>query len=219
MVDVGATAGQLFGGVLDVSAAILLGLILFILIAAAFYYFFIYRRKFDIKARIISERASDPRIFFDNGAIIKDGKGNKYFKLFKTKVQLAVPPFKVLEHTNEGDYLDIWRKSEDEFAYLTKPKIDKLRVIREDGRLYKIARTEQRHLESDLYWISKRKEDNKRLLDPESILMKLLMYAPQIMMAIILVILGFILLDKLPDVFNEVTKLIKELRALQGGMQ
>lgn len=182
------------------------------------YYFVGYRRKFDILVKIISERASDPRIFFDKGAILIDRKkGTKYLKLLSTKVELNVPPFKIIEATNKGDYIELWRKSQDEFVYLTKPIIDKTKVIRADGRLYPVSTPLQRHHEGDLYWVIKRKEDNKQLLTAEALWAKLLAWAPQIIGGIIVMLMLWITLSKLPGLIDQLTTLTREITSLKGA--
>lgn len=222
MADVGGRiddlVGGLFGGVLDISVIVVVAVIAVAFILGVVYYFFVYRRKFDIRVKIFSERAQDPKIYFDKAAILKDKKDNKFFKLWKTKVELEVPPFTVMESTNEGDYLELWRKSEDEFVFLTSPKIDKTKLIKADGKTYTVARTSQTAVESDLYWTSKRREDNKKLLDPESMLMKLLAWAPQIVSSVFLLIILWVLMDKLPELFTQAVELTKELRSLKGGI-
>ena len=210
-------AGGLFSGIVDISGTILIGALILFTVLGLFFYLFFYRRKFDISVKILSERASDPRMFFDKAAVMTDKKGNKYLKLLKAKVELPMPPFKVLESTNRGDYIEIWRKSEDDFVYLTKPHIDKTKMIKADGKLYPIGRTSQRHIEGDMYWMSKRKEENKKLLDPESLLMKLLSWAPQILSSVFLLLILFVFMDKLPELVNQLVELTKELRALKGS--
>lgn len=214
--SVNEVLSNIFSGAAGFSANILIGFVVIVVVAGLLFYFLIYRRKYDILVKVTSERAEDNRIFFDKGAIIKDKKGNKYFRLLATRVELPVPPFKVLTSTNRGDLLELWRKSEDEFVFLTKANIDKTKVIRADGKLYPIASTEQKHIEGDIYWMTKRREDNKKLLDPESLLMKLLTWAPQILSSIFLLIILFIFMDKLPTLVNELVELTRELRQLKG---
>lgn len=188
------------------------------LVGGVMYYLFIYRRSFNILCKVISERASDPRTFFDYASIRHDKKNNvKYFKLLGLKVELPVPPFKILESTNKGDYLEIWRKSEDEFVFLAKPRIDKEKMIRADGKVYPVSFMTQRQIEGDMYWMTRRMEDNKKLLSQDSIWMKLLGWAPQIIGGIIVMLMLWIVLSKMPPLVDALTKLAQELNSLKGA--
>lgn len=210
--------GNLTSGLFDISGKILIGILVFVLIIALMYYFIGYRRKFDIVVNITSQRAGDPAKYSDKGAILKDKKGNKYFKLLRSRVQLQVPPFKVIETIGKVDYLNIWRKSEDEFVFLTQPRIDKEHIIRADGKKYPVASTKQGQIESDIEWTVRRREQNKKFLDPEHIFMKLLAWAPQIISSTFLLIILWIFMDKLPSILSQLSDLVREMQSMRGAV-
>ena len=102
------TGGVLWGGIalLTICVLVFLG-----------YYFIVYRKRFDIKVKVISERSEDRnQIIFDKAAILYDRKNkSKYFRIWGLKLDLPVPKFNILQSTNTGDYLEIFRTSEDDF--------------------------------------------------------------------------------------------------------
>lgn len=211
-------AGNLVSGLLNISSKVIIGVMAFLIAGGFIYYFVIYRRQFNIKVKVVSERASDPNIMFDKAAMLKDRKtGTKFIRLLNLKVELPVPPFKIMEKTNEGDYIEIYRVSEDEFRYLTRPRIDRERIIKADGKVYPVNTMKQRQMEGDLYWISKRREENKKLLDPDTIWAKLLAWAPQIVSSVFLLIILWIFMDKLPGLINNLVELTKEMKSLKGA--
>ena len=210
--------GSIFSGALTKGIYVILGLIVGGLILWIIYYFGYYKRQFNIVVRIRSDRANDPRFFFDYAAILTDRKTKrKYFKLLKTKVELPCPPFIVLESTNWGDFLDLWRKSEEDFVFLTKPAIDKEKMVGIDGKVYPIAQDKQRSVEADYYWIQKRKEENKKLLDTDSLLSKLLLYAPQLISGFFMLIILWIFMDKLPALVNNLNELVQGMKGLTSA--
>lgn len=197
---------------------IVVGLIILGTVGYVMYYFFYYKRQFNITVKIRSERAQDPKTMFDKGAILTDRKSKiKYFKLLRTKVELPVPPFTVMEHTNWGDYMEIWRKSEEEFAYLTKPRIEKDIIIKSDGKPYRIAAQKQRTWETDFAWIVKRRADNKKLIDPQNAWAQLLMWMPHIVMSVILLMTFYILWDKLPGILQQLKDLLAGVNQIRTG--
>lgn len=207
-----------FSGFSSSTVKIFAGVAVFAIVLALVYRFWYYNKQFNILCKIISHRASDPKIYFENAAILKDRKtGDKYLRLKYYKVDLTVPPYNILESTNWGDYLEILRKSEDEFVFLTKPKIDKEFFVRKDGKVYPMASTIQKNIEADTYWIAKRREQNKKFLDPEHILMKLLAWAPQIISSTFMLIILWIFMDRLPEIVGQLSELVREMRALSGG--
>jgi len=150
-----ALADRLFSSILIFGVVFLL----IVVVGSIMFYLLYWRKKFNMTVKIRSERSQDPEIYFDKAAIIRDWKTKvKYFKLLDTKVELQVPPFKVIEKTSKGDYIELWRKSEEEFVFLTPPRIDRVRVIKANGRLYKVADSEQKQIEGDLDWYFTRKE-------------------------------------------------------------
>lgn len=211
----GAIVGKIFTSILWFGIAIIIVSVL----GGILYYYLVYKKKFDIRVKIKSERAGDPRIYFDMAAILYDKKDkNKYFRLRDTRVDLPVPPFAVLQTTNWGDYVEIWRKSEDEFIFLTAGTIDKQNIIRQDGKLHAVADIEQKQIEGDIsFWNIKRKEKNKGLFDTESLLMKILPYLPLIIGGMFMIFMLYILMDNLPTLIQTMTELAEQLRSLKGA--
>lgn len=208
MADIGGAASELFKGVGSTAGWVVVAIVGVLLGFGLFWYFFVYKRQFDIFVKIISTRAEDPAVSFDKGAILSDRKTKtKYFKLWDKKVELPVPPFKLMVNTNKGDYIELLRKSEDEFVYLTNPQIDKKYLVRANGKLYPIANTIQRHLESDVHWYLKRKEEDKALLDPEGLLAKLLHHLPILVSGFFMMIILWIFMTKLPGILAELRTL------------
>jgi len=183
------------------------------------WYLLHYRKKFDIKIKTISHRAGDSKsVYFDKAAIVTHWKTKlKFFRLYHTKVDLPVPPFNVIQNTNEGDYIELLRKSEDEFYFLMPPKICNNRIIKADGKIYPIASQEHMRLDSDTsYWNVKRKDMNKKMFDTEHILMKVLAYLPQLMGGVIMIFLLYVLMDHLPQILAQLTELVKEMKAMKA---
>lgn len=201
--------GKLFGNVTAGLLFAVIGIIIFGIIIYLFWYFGWYKKKFDILIKVTSKRAGDARVFFDWAAILNDRKNKtKYVRLLKTKVELPIPPFKVLQQTNMGDYGELERTSEDTFRWLTSSVIDREYVIRLDGKRYPVASTKLIPLEQDVYWILKRKENVKNLLDPESIMTKLIQLLPVIVPAFIMLLLTWVFFDKFPEVLRTAKELI-----------
>jgi len=197
MADVAGVGSALFDRLF--SSLLIFGVVflLILVVGSIMFYLLYWRRKFNIVVKIKSERSQDPEIYFDKAAIVRDWKTRvKYFKLLDTKVELEVPPFKVIEKTNWGDYLEIWRKSEEEFVFLTPPKIDRLRAIKANGKLYRVADSEQKQIEGDLDWYFTRKEKIKKLIDPESLLMKILPYIPILLGGVFMIFMLWIYIKK-----------------------
>ena len=224
MVDVSnpvrEVAGQLiariFSGVLWFGIAIIiLGVVGFLM-----WYFLYYKKQFNIKVKIRSERAGgSSKIIFDKAAILVDRKTkSKYFKIWGLRISLPVPKFEILQSTNEGDLLEIWRKGEEDFVYLSPPKVDRETIVKADGKLYPIASQEHKQIEADIaFWNVKRKNLNRGMFSPESLLMKLIPYMPFIFSGVIMIFILYILLDSLPGILGELTALTSELRSLKGA--
>ncbi len=210
-----AIAG-IFNTVLGVGVAI----IVLLAIIAVMWWFFVYKRRFDIQVIIKSDRSGEKyKVLHDVAAILTDKKNNtKYLRLWTTKVDLPVPPFQILQATNKGDLIELWRRSEDEFVYLTPSTISKKYVIRQDGTKWKVADIEQKQVEGDIaYWNVKRKSLNKGLFDTDALWMKLLPFIPHLMGGVITIFVLYILLDNLPSILSELRELAKELRSLKGA--
>ena len=172
--------------------------------------------------KVRSERAGDPAIFFDKAAVLYDkSKKSKYFRLLGLKTDLPVPPYKVIIAVGKIagciDYIEVLRKSEEEFVFLTPGKIDKTKVIRSDGKLYNVPSTEQKQIEPDIYWYLTRKDDLKKLFDPDSLWAKILPWIPHILTGVILVFILWVLMDKLPTILGNLAELVREMRSLKGA--
>lgn len=216
-VNVQGVTGNLFSGLVSGAAVALLVIFLVIVLGGFAYYFVVYRRKFDIQVKVISDRATDPKVYFDKGASVKDKKTNtSYFKLLKSKVALPMPKFNLIESTNRGDYLELYRNSDDNWFYLTRPKINKEFIFRSDGKAWPMRELKQTQIETDAYWIIKRKEQNKKMLTTESVLMKLLEWAPQIMSGFFMLMILYVFMDKLPEILTQLRDLVSQLSTLQG---
>lgn len=216
LAEVGSSLfGNLFGGAMW----IVLLLILIGIIGSALWYFLVYRKKFDMLVKITSERSSDPKIFFDKGAILTDRKTKeKFFRLLSSKVDLPAPPFKIVENTNRGDYLEIRRTSEEGFSFLTQPRIEKDRIIKSNGRIYPVSNQKQTPLETDISWVIKRKEQNRKLIKPESFLLKLLEWTPQLVSGFFMLIILWIFMNKLPGLIDALTELAQSLSSTKAAV-
>lgn len=209
---------QLAGGIFNSILLFGVAFILIVVLGVVMYYFVYYRRKFDIEVKIISERSGETSVFFDKAAILYDRKTKtKFFRLLSTKVDLSVPKFEVLQKAGRKDYLELYRKSEDDFRYLLPPKIIKTHIIKEDGKAHALASVEQRQLEPDIYWFFTRKDRLKKLFDTEGLLMKVLPYIPHIVGGVILIFVLWVLMDKLPTVLSALEDITRELRTLKGA--
>lgn len=211
----GQLTSRIFGGILWFGIAmVVIGVLGFLM-----WYFLIYRKKFDIMVKIKSDRVNDPKIYFDYAAILVDRKDRtKYFRLRDTKVDLPVPPFNVLRTSNLGDYIEVWRKSEDEFIFLLEGKVDKYNIVKQDGTVHVIAEQEQKQIEGDIaFWNIQRKGKNRGLFDTESILMKLLPYIPHLIGGVLTVFILYILMDSLPQVLGQLKELATTLNSYKGA--
>ena len=134
----GQLGGKMFSSILWLGTALIVGLF----VVGLMYYFLIYRRKFDIRVKVISERAGDKnKVFFDKAAIITERQSKtKFFRIWGLKVDLPVPKFNVIQSVGEGrgvvDYLELYRKSEEDFYFLTPSKISGTQIIKADGKLH-----------------------------------------------------------------------------------
>lgn len=213
------TLGSTFGGL---ASGLTVGVVVLVIlgIIGGLVWFINYRRKFDIQIEILSARSDNTfSTFYDKAAILRERKtGAKYLRLWKTKVELPVPPFNIMEKTNTGDLVRVWRKTNDEFVYITRPSINKTQVLKQDGRYYQIAGEEYQQLEGDIaFWNLKRKQANRDIFSNESILSKLMLWMPQILSAVFLIIMIYILLNSLPVLIAEVTRLADSLGTIQAA--
>ena len=199
---------KLFSGIIWLA----IGIIIAGIVGGLVWYFIIYKRKFDIHVKVTSERAGDKsKIIFDKAAIIEDRKTKtKFFKLWKLRKELPVPKFNVLQISDEGDYIELYRTGEDKIYFLPPSTISKTKIVKEDGRIYGIAEQESIKMDIDLdYWAAKRKLDNKTMFDMDSLFMKLLPYMPAIFSGVLMMFILYILLDHLPGILSQLQELYK----------
>lgn len=209
-------AERLFSGIIWFTV----GILIFLVLVFFMWWFLIYKKKFNIKVKINSERAGDRnQIIFDRAAILRDRKdGTKYFRLWSTKIDLPAPKFNVLQSTSEGDYIELYRTSENTIYFLTPSIIDKKKIIKADGKIYLIASQTNRQIDPDMdFWGARRMQENKSMFDHDSLLMKFLPYLPAIMGGMITIFILYILLDNLPQILSQLTSLVKELQVLKGA--
>lgn len=212
--QLGGVYDSLFGGTFTIVMWVLIGFFIVLIGGGIVWYFFFYKKKFDITAKIISKRSGENKVFFDKAAILRDKKNNTdYLRLWTSKVELELPKFNIMHHTNRGDYIELLRESERGFRFLTPPRIDKKHLLRYDGKLYPIAKLKQYQIENDLSWIVERMKTNKRLLNPEGILMKLLDNAPHIIALAFSFFMLWILFRFAPELLNSLKELLAELKA------
>jgi len=217
---VGTVGGKLvekiFSGLLWFGIAIIfIGIIGFL-----GWWFLIYKKKFNITVKITSERAKDRnRIIFDKAAILRDRTDRSmFFRIWGMKLDLPAPKFNVLQSTSEGDYLELYRTSENRIYYLTPSIIDKKKIIQADGKVYAIASQKNLQMNPDMdFWAARRVLENKKFFDTESIFMKLLPYIAAILGGVITIFILYILLDHLPGILSQLTELVREMKSLKGA--
>lgn len=212
----GQLVSRIFSGIIWIGIAVIIVVVLLGII----YYFFVYKRKFDITVKIISERAGDKnKVIFDKAAILRDRKTRvKLFRIWGLKVELPIPKFNVLQTSSLGDFLEIYRTAEDSFYYLTPPEINKTSIIGADGKSYIMASQESKQIDTDIaYWNVQRKDMNKRMFDTESLLMKILPYLGIMLGGVIIIFVLYILMDTLPTILAELRELASELKSLKGA--
>lgn len=220
---VSSPIGDALGGIGEqlLSASVIgIVVILIAVVVIGFAFYLRYRRKFDISVEIMSERIGGHlTTFYDKGAILTDKDGVKFLRLLKLKnVELPTINFGLtLDKTNRGDVLRYYRKSEDEFIPMTAPKINKMTVVKQDGREFPLVQAEFKQVEGDVaWWNVKRKQIHKGLFDTESMLMKLLPFIPQIIGGILTLFILYVLFDSLPQVLNSMKELVVELRSFRN---
>jgi len=210
----GQLTSKIFGSILWFGLAfILIGIV-----GGLMYYFLIYKKKFNIRIKIISNRAEEKHsILFDKAAILTDRKTKTpYLRLWFMKRDFRVPKYNIIQSADIGDYIEMFRKSEDEFYFLTPSVINRKRIIKGDGKLYAVGDQEQIMVDPDMsFWSVKRKTLNKKMFDTESLMMKLLPYVPIIISGIVIIFILYILLDHLPGILSELKDLVAAMKNLQ----
>jgi len=197
-----------------------LGIVLVAAVVGSMYYFFIYKRKFDIEVKINSERSGEKyNIIFDKAAIMTDSTTkSKYLRIWGMKVDLPLPNFNIIQQTSRGDFIEIHREGEGKFSYCSPAVMTKGSIIGKDGKMYSVTDQETFPIDSDMdYWNVKRKQQNKKMFDTESLMMKIIPFIPVIVGSIMMVFILFVLLDKIPEVLNELTTLTEAIQDLKMG--
>lgn len=204
------------------SGILIFGIIFIVIGVLGFtgYYFFVYKRKFDIKLKIISQRSQDKDgVLFDMAAILIDRKTkSKYLKFWNLKIELPIPTFNVIQRSNRGDYIELLRTGEDMFYYLLPPKIKESFVLREGTKIYPIAHQKLNLIDPDMaFWAVKRKSMNRGMFDPENLFMKILPYLPLILGGAFMVFILYILMSYLPDVLRQLKELVSALASAKNA--
>jgi len=213
--DVGSElVSKILGSILWVG----IGFILMCAVAFAMWFFFVHKKKFDINVKIQSNRSEDKdSVIFDKAAILKDRQTQTpYFRVWGLRRDFTVPKFNVLQRTNKGDYIEMYRNGEEEFYFLTPPKIDKAKIINEDGNLIAVANQEQTLVDPGMaFWAQKRKSQNKKLFSVEQWYMKLLPFIPQIIGGVLMIFILYILMDHLPGILSQLSELVRQMAQMQ----
>jgi hypothetical protein len=207
---------KIFGGILWFG----IGVLVIGIIGYVGWYFLIYKKKFDIEVKIISERAEDKvSIYYDKAAILTDRKsGGKYLRLWSLKVELPAPKFNIFQVVGKKDYLELYRTAENKFYYLTPSIVNKKYVLKSDGKYYLMADQSKMMVDAnDDFWRAKRKEQNKGMFSTESIFMKLLPYLPAIVGGIITIFILYVLMSHLPGILDQLGQLVEKLNQANGG--
>ena len=210
----GEFVGRIFSGILWFGVAILVVSVLGFLM----WYFLIYQRKFDIKVKIKSNRAEDKHsIIFDKAAILLHYKTKMpYFRIWELKRNFPVPKYNVIQSTNHGDYLEIYRQSEEEFYYLTPARINNKRIIHSDGKYHAMADQEQTLYDPDIMsWALNRMEEDTNMFSVNKVWMQLIPYIPHIMGGVITIFILYLLMDSLPQILNSMKELAEILNNAQ----
>lgn len=209
---------SMFGGTFTLILWVFIGLIIVGIGGIVVYYTIINKKKYDILVKVISRRSGQNKVYFDNAAILRDKEKNTdYLRLKNSKAEIELPKFNIMHSTNRGDYIEILRDSERGYRFLTPPKIDKTYILRNNGKLYPIADLKQYQLENDLTWILERQKANKNLLDPGSILMKILEYTPQILSMAFSFIILWIVFRYAPQLLASMSDIVEKFGQQQQG--
>lgn len=205
---------KIFSGILWFGVAI----IIIGVVAVLMYYYLVYKKRFDIKVKIKSDRHGDDySIIFDKAAILLDRKdGTNFFRIWGLKRDFPVPKYNVMQNTNEGDYLEIYRKGENEFYFLLPSQIVKTKILKLDGKMYPVALQKQIMLDPDMaYWIAHRDTTRNKMFSVDHWAMKLLPYIPHIIGGVLTIFMLYILLDNMPLLLKE----LKNLAEVMNNMQ
>lgn len=211
----GGLVDKVFSGVLWFGVALLI----IIVLGFAMWYFLIYKKKFDIRVKLISERAGAHNVeIFDKGAILTDASTKTpYLRVWGLKRDFPVPKYNVMRKLFDGrrelDYVEIYRKGEEEFYFLLPPTIEITRIVKSDGKVHSSLEQQQMMVDPEMaFWAVKRKTLNKKMFNTEGILFKLLPYLGIMLGGVIMIFILYILLDHLPGILGELRNLVAEMR-------
>ena len=213
----GALTERLFSGLLWFG----IGFIIMAVLGFCMWFFLIYKKKFDIQVKIISERAGSSLEMEDKAAILTEyQEKTPYLRVWGLKRDFVVPKYNVIRKLYRGkrsvDYLEIYRKGENEFYFLLPPTIDSKRMIKEDGKSYLLADQKQLMMDPEMaFWAIKRKSLNKKMIDTSSLLFKFLPYIGILMGGVIMIFILYILLDHLPGILSQLRELVIEMRTFR----
>lgn len=215
---IGETAGRLVG---DIGSGFLIAFAVILLLAVTIgiiWFFAVYKRKFDIIIKISSKRAGGKyNVFFDRGAILTDRKSKlTYLRLWSLKIDLPLPKFELMQSTNKGDYIELYREGEKLFYYLTPPKVNQTKILKQDGKIYRITDQESFRIDNDMIsWLVDTQDKINKMFTPGGIMDKLIPYLPQILGGMVMIFILWVVLDKIPDVINQLTTLTDAIRELK----
>ncbi len=89
-------------------------------------------------------------------------------------------------------------------------------IVKSDGKKYLLANQKQLMMDPEMaFWAVKRKSLNKKMIDTESLIWKLLPYIGILMGGVILIFILYLLMDHLPGILSELRKLVSEMRLMQ----
>ena len=108
----GRLVETIFSGIIWFGIAI----IIIIILGFTMWYFLLYKKKFDIKVKVISERAGNNNVeIYDKGAILTDPTTKTpYLRIWGLKRDFPVPKYdvmrKIYDNGKEKDYVEVYRK-------------------------------------------------------------------------------------------------------------
>jgi hypothetical protein len=120
-------------------------------------------------------------------------------------------------HTNRGDYIELYRESELGFSFLTPPKVMQNEIVRHDGKIYPVVRSKQYKIEQDIDWTLNRQKKNKSIINPESFLMKLLEFTPQIISMVISMMIIWVMFKYGPQLLSQLQELAKTIKGTDNS--
>lgn len=213
MVDTGAigSIGSALITKLTTGTIVIIGVIILcaVLFGIGFYVKYLSQFIYDIEIKSLrssgaGNQGSSYKIIKDKGAFIRNKRDKKtWFRLRNQRVDLPIPPLECMQIGVKGkNFIKILQKSDEEYYYLLPDKIETTMIIK-DGIEIMLGQETAKIVDGDVaYWNIQRKKDNKKLFDPESMIMKLLPYIIPALMIIGVVFYTYIWLDKAPAIIE-----------------